>query len=111
MFETLPVSVYLDHEDTALKNRLSEGTIALDRIEAAVVAIDPNAPAEVHALAAAILQKVLGSADHIRPKVSGFTHEWEEKAYASYGSGKLQTGGAFNSALELIAKTKSFYEE
>ena len=45
------VPALLDNEVSALKCRLAEATIALDRIEAAVVAIDKDAPAEVHALA------------------------------------------------------------
>ena len=38
------VPVLLDNEVSALKCRLAEATIALDRIEAAVVAIDKDAP-------------------------------------------------------------------
>jgi hypothetical protein len=111
MFKTLPVFVFADQEVSALKSRLAEATIALDRIEDAVVSIDKDAPAEVHALAATILHKVLGSADDIRPKDHGFAHEWEEKAYAAYEASRRQSAGAFNCALGLIAKTKSFYGE
>jgi hypothetical protein len=103
------VPVLLDNDVSALKCRLAEATIALDRIEAAVVAIDKNAPAEVHALATAILRQVLSSADHVRPKASGFVHAWEREAYAAYEASGRHTAGAYNSARVLIARTKSFY--
>lgn len=101
------VPVLLDNEVSALKSRLAEATIALDRIEAAVVAIDKDAPAEVHALAATILRQVLSSADHVRPKESGFVHAWEREAYADYEAGARHTAGAYNSARVLIARTQS----
>ena len=103
------VPVLLGQEVSALKCRLAEATIALDRIEAAVGAIDKDAPAELHALAATILEKVLNSADHVRPKQSGFVHAWEREAYAAYEFSGRHTAGAYSSARELIAKTTSFY--
>lgn len=106
---SLLVSAHLDNEVSALKSRLAEATIALDRIEAAVVSVDRDAPAEVHALAATILDMVLNSADHVRPKVQGFAHAWEREAYADYEASGRHTAGAYNSARVLIAKTKSFY--
>jgi len=87
------VPVLLDQEVSALKSRLAEATIALDRIEATVVAIDKDAPAEVHALAATVLAQVLSSADHDRPKQSGFVHDWEREAYAAYEAGGRRTAG------------------
>jgi len=99
-----------DQEISALKSRLAEATIALDRIEAAVTAIYKNAPAEVHTLASDILEKVLSSADNIRPKKSSFTHEWEREAYAAYETTGRHTAGALNYALVLIARTKRLYE-
>ena len=51
MSDSPRLPVLLNQEVSALKCRLAEATIALDRIEAAVVAIDKDAPAEVHALA------------------------------------------------------------
>jgi hypothetical protein len=88
------VPVLLDNEVSALKCRLAEATIALDRIEAAVVAIDKDAPAEVHALAATVLAQVLSSADHIRSKGDGFKHDWELEAYTAYeASGQSRCRG------------------
>jgi ATP/maltotriose-dependent transcriptional regulator MalT len=101
------VPVLLDNEVSALKSRLAEATIALDRIEAAVVAIDKDAPAEVHALAATILRQVLSSADHVRSKNDGFNHDWEREAYAAYEASGRHTAGAYNSARGLIARTRS----
>ena len=65
MSNSLPASAFPDDEVSALKSRLAEATIALDRVEAAVVSIDSDAPAEVYALAATVLAQVLSSADHI----------------------------------------------
>ena len=99
----------LDQEVSALKSRLAEATIALNRIEAAVVAIDKDAPAEVHTLAATVLAQVLSYADHIRSKDDGFIHDWEREAYAAYEASGRHAAGAYNSARALIVKTKSFY--
>jgi hypothetical protein len=96
----------LNQEVSALKSRLAEATIALDRIEAAVVAIDKDAPVEVHALTATILRQVLSSADHVRPKESGFVHAWEREAYADDEASAGHTAGAYNSARVLIARTR-----
>jgi hypothetical protein len=74
--------------------------------EAAVVAIDKDAAAEVHALAATILRQVLSSADHVRSKESGFAHAWERKAYADYEASAMHTAGALNSARGRIGKTR-----
>ena len=101
----------LNQEVSALKSRLAEATIALDRIEAAVVAIDKDAPAEVHALAATVLAQVLSSADHIRSKGDGFKHDWELEAYAAYEASGRHAAGAYNSARALIARTQSLYEQ
>jgi hypothetical protein len=106
----LALPAFPNQEIGALKSRLAEATIALDRIEAAVVAIAKDAPADVHVLAATVLQTVLASADNIRPKESGFTHEWEREAYAAYETTRRHTAGALNYALVLIARTVSLYE-
>jgi ATP/maltotriose-dependent transcriptional regulator MalT len=98
-----------DQEVSALKSRLAEATIALDRIEAAVVAIDKDAPAEVHALAAIILAQVLSSADHVRSKDDGFKHDWEREAYVAYEASGRHAAGTYNSARVLIARTQSFF--
>ena len=96
----------LDQKVSALKCRLAAATIALDRIEATVVAIDKHAPADVHALATTILRQVLSSADDVRPKKSGFVHAWEREAYADYEASAGHTAGAYNSARVLIARTR-----
>jgi hypothetical protein len=108
---SLPASAFPDDEVSALKSRLAEATIALDRIEAAVVSIDSDAPADVHALAATVLAQVLSSADHIRSKDDGFKHDWEREAYAAYEASGRHTAGAHNSARALIARTQSLYEQ
>jgi len=105
MSDSPRLPVLLNQEVSALKCRLAEATIALDRIEAAV-AIDKDAPAEVHSLATTILRQVLSSADHVRPKESGFVHAWERETYADYESSAGHTAGAYNSARVLIARTR-----
>ena len=109
MSNSLPAFAFPDQEVSALKSRLAEATIALDRIEAAVVAIDKDAPAEVHALATTVLAQILSSADHIRSKDDGFKHDWEREAYAAYEASGRHAAGAYNSARALIARTQSFF--
>jgi hypothetical protein len=68
-------------------SRLAKASDALKRIEAKVVGIPKNAPVEQHILAASVLSFILGSADQIRTKESGFQQDWEETLYRIHAKG------------------------
>jgi hypothetical protein len=74
-----------------------------------VLLVSKDAPQEVHDLASDVLAKLLGSADQIRVKETGFVHAWEERAYDIYNSGKNEELTTLAFAHRLIEKTKVFF--
>jgi hypothetical protein len=111
MFKSLIVSFFLQKEVNALKIRLAEASDALKRIETVVVSIDKESSRETQQIASKVLQKVLSSADQVRTRDSGFVHDWEEAAYATYNQAKQGQLSTLVYAHELIDKTKVLFKK
>jgi hypothetical protein len=111
--ETPRLTTSISHhksEVDALKSRLHEASDALNRIEKRVLLVSKDSPQEVHDLASDVLNKLLGSADQVRSKETGFIHAWEARAYDIYNSGRNDELTTLAFAHHLIEKTKLFFQ-
>ena len=76
-----------------LEERLSHASGALADITILVTSCVPkekHGNEKLHQTAEAVLSRILCSADSVKRRPSHYIHDWEEKLYEEYFSGKLK---------------------
>lgn len=68
-------------------HRLGHATGALDDINCIVTSVGKNDPLRLHEVAAAVLGRILCSADRVRIEPSWYRHDWEQQEWERYLNG------------------------